>query len=65
MPTVFNAANEIAVRAFLEERIGFLDIAGSIRYAMDRHHRIEAPGVEDILSVQRETIERLKRVRKL
>ncbi len=26
MPTVFNAANELAVKKFLEEKIGFLDI---------------------------------------
>ena len=27
-PTILNAANEIAVEAFLERRVGFLDIAG-------------------------------------
>jgi 1-deoxy-D-xylulose-5-phosphate reductoisomerase len=29
-PTVLNAANETAVHAFLEERIGFLDIVGTV-----------------------------------
>ena len=28
-PCAFNAANEVAVEAFLAGRIGFLDIAGS------------------------------------
>ena len=34
-PTVFNAANEIAVAAFLDERIGFLDIAISVETVLD------------------------------
>ncbi len=35
-PAVFNAANEIAVAAFLEQRIGFLDIAASVEEVLDR-----------------------------
>ena len=35
-PAVFNAANEIAVAAFLEERIGFLDIAASVEEVLER-----------------------------
>ncbi len=65
MPTVFNAANEVAVQAFLTERIGFLDIADTIRFAMDHHHTIETPDAEDILAVQRETVERLRQERSL
>jgi 1-deoxy-D-xylulose-5-phosphate reductoisomerase len=34
-PTVLNAANEIAVQAFLERRIGFLDIPRVVAQALD------------------------------
>jgi 1-deoxy-D-xylulose-5-phosphate reductoisomerase len=37
MPCVLNAANEVAVYAFLEGGIGFLDIARVIRKTMDGH----------------------------
>lgn len=35
-PAIFNAANEIAVAAFLDRRIGFLDIAAAISETLDR-----------------------------
>ena len=35
-PAVFNAANEIAVAAFLDQRIGFLDIAASVEEVLQR-----------------------------
>ncbi|WP_412545990.1 1-deoxy-D-xylulose-5-phosphate reductoisomerase [Maricaulis sp. MIT060901] len=35
LPAVLNAANEIAVDAFLAERIGFLDIAGAVENVME------------------------------
>jgi 1-deoxy-D-xylulose-5-phosphate reductoisomerase len=35
-PTVLNAANEIAVQAFLERRIGFLDISRVVASALDQ-----------------------------
>lgn len=35
-PAVFNAANEVAVAAFLDRRIGFLDIAAAIAETLDR-----------------------------
>ena len=60
MPTVFNAANEVLVKAFLEERIGFTDITDGIEAAMDAHEPEAAPGVEGILAAQRETEERVK-----
>jgi 1-deoxy-D-xylulose-5-phosphate reductoisomerase len=33
-PAVLNAANEIAVDAFLNKRIGFLDIAGTVEHVL-------------------------------
>ena len=35
-PTVLNAANEIAVQAFLDRRIGFLDIPRVVAQALER-----------------------------
>lgn len=49
MPAVLNAANEVAVRAFLDHRIGFLGIAGTIRRTMDAHTPAEVATIEDAL----------------
>ncbi|MDE5864144.1 MAG: 1-deoxy-D-xylulose-5-phosphate reductoisomerase, partial [Lachnospiraceae bacterium] len=60
MPTVLNAANELAVSKFLNKKIRFLEIYEMIRMCMDRHQLIENPTVEDILETERwvyETIE--------
>lgn len=55
MPTVFNAANELAVKKFLEEKIGFLDIYEIIAQSMERHKKIEHPDLDEILSVEQDT----------
>ena len=55
LPTVFNAANEWLVGKFLQDKIGFLDIADGIELAMNRHENIAMPDVDTILEVQRET----------
>ena len=55
MPTVFNAANEMAVGLFLEERIGFLQIYEMIEGAMCAHRLISSPDLDQILETQRET----------
>jgi len=47
-PTVLNAANEIAVAAFLDRRIGFLDIAAIVESVMQR---FGAPAVDDLDAV--------------
>ncbi len=55
MPTVFNAANELAVKKFLHEEIGFLDIYDIIGQSMERHKKVESPDLEEILAVEEET----------
>ena len=52
MPTVFNAANELAVSAFLAGRLPFLGIAEAIAKAMRMHHVIEMPSVGEILETE-------------
>jgi 1-deoxy-D-xylulose-5-phosphate reductoisomerase len=56
-PTVLNAANEIAVAAFLERKIGFLDIASVIEDTLASRHDIgsKAPAdIEGVLAVDAE-----------
>jgi 1-deoxy-D-xylulose-5-phosphate reductoisomerase len=47
-PTVLNAANEVAVAAFLERKIGFLDIAGIVEAVLEE---FGAPPANDLASV--------------
>lgn len=55
MPTVFNAANELAVKKFLHEEIRFLDIYDIIGQSMERHKKLDSPDLEEILAVENET----------
>ena len=50
-PTIFNAANEVAVQAFLGRIIGFLDIARVVEDAMDSMHDIALGDLDDVLAV--------------
>lgn len=50
MPAVLNAANEVAVGAFLEKRIGFMDIARIIEGVMRRHQVNADPDLEAVLA---------------
>ena len=47
MPCVLNAANEVAVEAFLEGEIGFLDMQDVIEKTLQKSGFIEKPGLED------------------
>jgi 1-deoxy-D-xylulose-5-phosphate reductoisomerase len=47
MPCVLNAANEVAVEAFLEGKIGFLDMPDVIEKTLQKSSFIEKPGLED------------------
>jgi len=49
--TVLNAANEVAVSAFLKGKISFLDIEKVISILMKGHVNIEHPTIDDILRV--------------
>ena len=57
MPTVFNAANEMAVKLLLDKKIRFVQIPEIIGAAMQHHKRIEAPNLEQILQAEAETYE--------
>jgi len=49
LPAVMNAANEVAVKAFLEKRIGFLNIFKLISRTMELHTRIDNPDLSGII----------------
>src|ERR1022692_1428594 len=49
MPAVFNAANEIAVDAFVNRKINFPQITATVRRVMDAHKVVEHPTLEKIL----------------
>lgn len=49
-PAVLSAANEVAVRAFLDRRIGFGHIAETIKETLAKHVPVPKPGLSDILS---------------
>lgn len=55
MPTVFNAANELAVKKFLHQEINFLDIYDIIGQSMERHKKTAHPDLEEILAAEQET----------
>jgi 1-deoxy-D-xylulose-5-phosphate reductoisomerase len=59
MRTVLNAANEVAVKLYLEEKISFLDIERIIREEMDCHQLISYPSLEDIYRIDKEIKERI------
>lgn len=49
LPAVVNAANEIAVKRFLNKEIKFTDIPKIIKHVMDSHQIIDNPTLEEIL----------------
>ncbi len=51
MPAVMNAANEVAVEAFLQGRIGFTGIAELIERVMDSHRPHDLGSISDVLAV--------------
>lgn len=54
-PTVYNAANELAVAEFLNRRIKYLEITELIEEAVYHHKRIDNPTISEILNIEQET----------
>ena len=65
-PVVLNAADEIAVAAFMEKKIRFIDLPKIIETVLDLHHSINTPSLEDILQAdlwaRRETSKIIERI---
>jgi 1-deoxy-D-xylulose-5-phosphate reductoisomerase len=54
-PCVLNAANEIAVDAFLKDRIGFLEMSDLIENCLQKIDFIKEPALEDYINTDQET----------
>lgn len=54
VPTVYNAANEVAVNSFLSEKIGFLEMPEVVAHAMDIVPRRNVEVVNDVLDADKE-----------
>ena len=50
LPAVLNAANEIAVEAFVNRKINFPQITETVRRTMDAHQVVEQPTLDQILA---------------
>ena len=50
LPAVLNAANEVAVEAFVNHRISFPQISETVQRTMSRHRVAEHPSLEEILA---------------
>ena len=60
LPTVYNAANELAVSKFLERKIQYLEIPEIIETCMNEHRNIQCPTVEEILQTEQEVYEKIE-----
>lgn len=57
IPCILNAANEVVVKAFLEDKIGFLEIAEIIEKTMEKTAHIKKPTYEDYVATDTEARE--------
>ena len=54
LPAILNAANEVAVQAFLDDRIPFAAIWGLVQNAMEKYSNLARPSLDDILQADKE-----------
>jgi 1-deoxy-D-xylulose-5-phosphate reductoisomerase len=57
LPAVLNAANEVAVQAFLDNQISFVEIWRLVQNAMGHHPNLARPTLDDILRADEEARE--------
>lgn len=55
MPCVLNAANEVAVASFLEDKVGFLQMSDVVEQCLAKIPYIKSPKLEDYISTDQET----------
>jgi 1-deoxy-D-xylulose-5-phosphate reductoisomerase len=55
MPCVLNAANEVAVEEFLNNRLGFLQMSDVVEQCLAKMNYIASPAYEDYVSTDKET----------
>ena len=59
-PIVLNAANEVAVAAFLANRIAFAEIAGSVARALDAFSGRAPASIDEVIDIDREVREKAR-----
>ena len=57
VPCILNAANEVAVSLFLEDKVGFYDMSSLIEKAMNKSVFIKEPSLSDYIECDKETRE--------
>jgi 1-deoxy-D-xylulose-5-phosphate reductoisomerase len=62
MPAVLNAVNEVAVYAFLDNKIKFLDIPRLIKTMMEKHNVIKNPVLNKILEIDKQIKEETQKI---
>lgn len=55
MPCVLNAANEVAVAEFLQDRVGFLQMSDIVEQCLEKMAYIASPSLEDYVNTDKET----------
>ena len=53
MPTILNSANEIAVEAFLKDKIAFNEIGDFVEKILHKYNNIKNPTLDDILETDK------------
>ena len=59
LPTVFNAADELAVQAFLSGKVRYPEITQMIRYSMEKCRFIDNPTIDEVFETEKEVQELL------
>jgi len=62
MPSVLNAANEVAVKAFIDEEIGFSEISHLVDMVLYRHRVRVEPRISEILDADRQAREEARNI---
>ena len=52
-PCVLNAANEVAVAAFLRDEVGFLEMSNVLEHALDTVTHVAKPSLEQLFELDR------------
>jgi 1-deoxy-D-xylulose-5-phosphate reductoisomerase len=55
MPCVLNAANEVAVEAFLKDKVGFLEMSDVVERCLEKMDYIGSPAFEDYVQTDSQT----------
>lgn len=59
---VLNAANEVLVKLFLENKLRFLDIQNNLELILENHTSVDCRSIDDIMEVDKETRERIRKI---